>query len=512
MRVLDRFINRKTVTIITILGALLLMAPIIYCGFFDYANGDDLIGAAPAHRAFVSGVSFFDYFKTVIDATIENYYNWDGNFASTFVWYAFEPSIFNENLYKIVPFIAFVCIGAGMIYASIHFGRKYLKMSLSPILTISISVLVYIVQFAPSIKALLFWWTGIVSYIFPIGLGWLSLIWVDKYWESQRIRYIVFTSFAMIFIGGAGFFTAILTIEVFALAFLWRIVISKKKFKDSVGLLIPFAILTICFLISYIAPGNSARAAVEGTNISLSFERIISTIFDCIVIGGKDVFVRLFEIRPLFLLIIIVVLLTWYFLDFEKCELQFKHPLIVIGILFLLYCSVYAPMIFAGTDVSGGGPDDIFIVFLVNMCISLIYLVGNIKRRLYTTEADNRFLNVVFIKKYVGIPTFIFILLFLIVCWKFLIGNSSGYMCYNFIKTGQLRDFDNQMKERIAILQSEEKNVILPQMNDEQGPFMHMPLTEDPSSYTNQTVQLFYLKDSVIAIPRDEWNEKYGGQ
>ena len=512
MKIVDRLINRKTFAFVIIVLLFACMAPVLYCGAFDYANGDDLIGASTAHEAFAKGASVIEYFKVVLKATKENYYHWDGNFASTFIWYAFEPSIFNEYLYRIVPFLAFACIGVNMLYASLHFGRKYLNLSFVPVSIVSICILTYIVQFSPSIKSLLFWWTGIVSYIFPVGLLWLSLVWIDKYCESEKIRYLVFLSLSMIFVGGAGYFTAILALEIFVLFFLWELVKYRREVKKRAGLLVPFMVLVICLIISFIAPGNSARAASEGVEIKLSVSKVVSTIISCVASGGRDMVARFIEIRPLFLLVLLVVLTVWYFLDTKSCRLEFKYPIPVIALMFLLYCSVYAPMIFAGAEVSGGGPNDIFIVFLATLCISLIYFTGFFKKKLIEKRPQSPLLNSEVLKKYVCVPCSILVLIFLLVCGKYLIGNSSGYLCYNFIKSGQLRDFDGQMKERIAILQSEEKDVVLPQMNDEQGPFMHMALTEDASGYTNYVTRKFYFKDSVIAIPRDEWNEKYGGK
>ena len=94
---------------------------------------------------------------------------------------------------------------------------------------------------------------------------------------------------------------------------------------------------------------------------------------------------------------------------------------------------------------------------------------------------------------------------------NFLIGNMAGYVCFDFIKSGQLRDFEYQMQERLKILNDPEiTDIILPEMNGEQGPFMHMALLADPEAYTNEATAKFYGKRSVIAIPRDEYYELYG--
>ena len=102
-------------------------------------------------------------------------------------------------------------------------------------------------------------------------------------------------------------------------------------------------------------------------------------------------------------------------------------------------------------------------------------------------------------------------IVFCIVAGKYLVSNMADYVCIDFIRTGQLRDFEYQMQERLAILQNPKvKNVVLPEMNNEQGPFMHMALLDNPDAYTNQATARFYGKESVIAIPRQEYYELYG--
>ena len=67
------------------------------------------------------------------------------------------------------------------------------------------------------------------------------------------------------------------------------------------------------------------------------------------------------------------------------------------------------------------------------------------------------------------------------------------------------------MQEPLAVLQNPEiTDVVLPEMNNEQGPFMHMALMPDPNAYTNQATARFYGKESVTAIPREEYYELYG--
>ena len=53
-------------------------------------------------------------------------------------------------------------------------------------------------------------------------------------------------------------------------------------------------------------------------------------------------------------------------------------------------------------------------------------------------------------------------------------------------------------------------DVIVPEVNNEQGPLMQMPIIEDPDNIDNYMTASFYGKNSCRAIPRQEWIEKFG--
>ena len=92
---------------------------------------------------------------------------------------------------------------------------------------------------------------------------------------------------------------------------------------------------------------------------------------------------------------------------------------------------------------------------------------------------------------------------------KHLIGGSVDYTCYTFWKSGQLSDYTRQMEEKLSILQSDDTgDVLVPEMNNEQGPFMCMAEIGDPDNFNNVSSAAFYGKRSVTAVPRQELVER----
>ena len=52
-------------------------------------------------------------------------------------------------------------------------------------------------------------------------------------------------------------------------------------------------------------------------------------------------------------------------------------------------------------------------------------------------------------------------------------------------------------------------DVVVPEINNEQGPLMHMPIVADPSNVDNYMTRIFYGKGSCRSIPRDQWMSEY---
>ena len=161
---------------------------------------------------------------------------------------------------------------------------------------------------------------------------------------------------------------------------------------------------------------------------------------------------------------------------------------------------MYAPSIYAGVEVSGGVPNTIFQVFLLLLLAVLVYDLGWIcsKWKKHIMENEIWKIRVGFM------PVFAILLLFLFLN-KGSLKESTAYECFEYIVSGQADDYRVQMDERLELLlDSGEKEVELPAMNSEQGPLMHMEVTEDPDAWTNTVVEQFFQKDKVTQIERKQ--------
>lgn len=504
MSVLRKITYKKIVIFLLILFGLSLL-PILYCSFFDYATGDDLWEGAAAYRVLANHGSVKDFFSAVFEWAKGDYLGWEGNWSSIILW-CLEPSIWGEKVYCITPWVALIFLCGGTIYFLGHFLKKYLEGSRTFLVIVSVIACFFSVQYMPYPRGGIFWYTGMVNYVVPYSLCLMAFVWIDKFIETEKKRYCIWTALVFTYVGGAGYTPVVLAFEVLGLFILMYLFgHDKTKAFRSLWLLLPLFLLIVGFIFSAVSPGNAKRG---GESYYFGVTRAYLTILESIkqgFWGGINWFIT---VRPLFLTAPLLFIVTWEGADIAKVKLKLKYPIRIIILLFLISCSVYAPGIYAQSEVSGGVPDSIYFVFILVYILGVIYLTCCLKKISY--EKGWSLVNSSWAEKF-RVTVFLGEILFCLVFGKFLIGNMTSYICIDFISSGQLKDFEYQMQERLAILHDPKiTNVVLPEMNDEQGPFLHMALLSDPNAYTNQATARFYGKESVIAIPRSEYYELYG--
>lgn len=498
MQKYKKFVD-KLILVASIIFFAVSMLPIIYCSFFDYATGDDLQSGAFVKRAIVEKGGIGEPVKAFLEWMRFDYTGWDGNWATSILW-GIEPSIWGEKVYIVTVYLALISIMGGTLYCARYFLKKYLQCSGYYISIIWIAVSFFMIQYMPKPRVI-FWYTGMVQYFIPFGLFLTLMVLLDRYLSDGNRSIFFFILWFTLHISGAGYLTTVLTFEVYVLLIVYNLIKNPNK-KRVVMLLIPFVLLIIGFTICAISPGIAKRS---GNGLGFSVGRVTETLTGCFKRALSDISAY-FNNRILFSCVPLCAIFTWYNIDSDKSRIKFRYPLLAVLFLFCIYASTYAPEIYANDDVSGGVPDTYWMTFVIIYFIAIIYLTGYIKKL-----AKKRGILYKNVGSYIRGMLLITGGILVLTGIKPAVKDSLGYLCYDFISSGRLKDFDRQMKQRFEILYDDSvEDAVLPYMNDEQGPFMHMAVVKDPNAYTCTVTASFYGKNSVRAIPREEWNEMYG--
>lgn len=489
-------IYRKYLTYFLLLIFLLSLLPILYLAGVDRASGDDWGYGLLTHRAWLSDHSFMKVMEAAF-LTVRNYYKtWQGTWFSIFL-FTLQPEVFSYKMYWIVPFIMLGLIIGSVSWFVYQVTVRFWHMAVRDFLLVDIIILFLLIQFAPHKKSAVFWYNGTAHYTVPFALALFSIGCFLRFVQTWRTRYVVFAALLMTCLGGTNYLAAILG----CLGFLFLGVMFYHKNRRVLLMAVPLALEVAGLLVSALAPGNARRG---GEIYEITLERMLWAVAESFRQGimGVAGFWREYPVTLAALLVLALILWDIIKEIVRREELKLPLPGVVICYFFGTCCAMYWPGIFAGVEVSGGVPNTIYWVFVLMALCSLLYglgwLAGRRAVRERTGKGKERYL-------YAG---GILAASVILVLGRSDIKNSTDYYCLEYIMTGQARDYKEQMEEFTRLLTEDDADeVVLPSINDWQGPLMHMPVTEDPEAWTNYTVGEFFGKKRVVSVPRQEWEE-----
>lgn len=498
------WLSLKKMSWMAIVIFVLSMLPVCYLSFVNRATGDDYGNAVYTRAAWITTHSLIEVGKAAWKSMIHYYNGYQGTWFSLLL-FPLQPEVFNEHAYVVVAFfMLFVWIGSTfLLFRQILY--KKLQLDIWSYRLITIVFLLISIEFIPSTRASIFWYVGAVHYMFPFAMCQTLTVLLACFRKEYQMKYFTGITLIMTLIGGSNYQAALFALIV--AIYMGMIDYFEKRDKHIFWLFFPVLLETAGLIVSMKAPGNKARA---GEDFGFSVGRAAETIGMSFFEGFKDAVLYVKE-KPLIyigLFLIFIILLEEYSKRNHEVAKEksfiFLHPVLGTAALLCLYCAMQAPEIYAGVSVSGGVGNTNFQVFL--LCMFGIILIFAFKISNCIKPSVDKLHGRLVIP---GILLcFVFIILF-----RGDIKGSTSYVSLEYIISGQASDYKEQMELQTKLLMNEEaSDVIIPGINDVQGPLMHMPITGDVENFTNQSAMKFYGKKSIIAIPRTEWDEKYAEQ
>lgn len=495
--------------ILAIIFFILLLIPIVYLSPVNRATGDDYNYGILTREAWVHTHSLIKVCEAACRTIGRTYESHQGTWFSIFI-FSIQPEVFHDRAYCIVaPMMLFFWIGS-----TFYLFRQILceKTTFDPwqFILITICFLIISLEFIPSTKSAIYWFNGCAHYMLPFSMCQTVTAWLFRYCRTYRKKYLFGITVFLILLGGSNYQAALFALIVTGYALLYVLFLEKEK--RILRLILPLSAEIPGLIISMTAPGNQVRtiqAAYEkGTMLDFSFIKIIETIGKSFLCALKDIGAYRKERPLIFIGLFILFLLFIVSFCSQKTSFSFQHPLWLAAMLFCLYSAMQAPEIYAGVPVSGGVPNTNFQVFLLSASGILLMIAEKAARKLKTLWKEKVYKKVC---RIVLLPGLLLCLpLFLLL--KSNIKDSTSYIALHYIKSGEAADFRMQMDLQTALMEdADTQNVVVPFINDVQGPLMHMPVTDNEKEFTNWATAEFYGKDSVVAMDRAVWEAVYGG-
>ena len=557
--------------VISVALFVLTLLPIILIAPFGHATGDDLGYGAHVMQALRDGTGIAGALSNIAGEIVSKWYTWQGTWASIFL-FCIEPSVFGERLYTIVPLlaVAMFCIGTG--YFLYHFLTRVMRISRSAFVTIFSLLSILAIQYMPYMRGGIFWYTSVAHYLIPYCAAMVSAVFADRFLQTGQNKYLAGMCLLMAYLGGASYPAIVLSLELTLLLILYAAADGRMSRRCLLILLPLALMLAGFAVSAAAPGNKVRGGEGFGSRGAAGIVMVIVNSIKVCAVRGAGYFLRarpLILLLPITLGFAAegydacgeaspaVIASSAGSIPaagavpdqltpgvcgvkgLPRLRAFLRHPVTVAVLCFLIAAGVYAPEVYSAVDVSGGVPDTEYFVTLVMLVVALSYAGCALRRRAdraahragsaarqqvaYAgSAARQQDAYACFAARqqvaYAGFATrqhVLNMLMFfgaLVLCaifGKHLIGGSVDYTCYTFWKSGQLSDYTRQMEEKLSILQSDDTgDVLVPEMNNEQGPFMCMAEIGDPDNFNNVSSAAFYGKRSVTAVPRQELVER----
>lgn len=447
-----------------IILAIITVIPFLILSFFYNPGSDDF------------DMSYESQTENFIALQIRRYNEWSGRYFSNGI-ISFDPLTHNNYFFlKIVPILLFLLFIYSLFFFITSVQLKIQKNRIIAIL--SILFVLYLYQM-PNVCEGFYWMPGSITNQLPISLSLLFFGLLYRYFDKNKIYYIPMLILLVIAIVGCN--EIIIVILGIALSVLWIVYLIKNR-KVSFALTLLLFVYFIFSAIEIFAPGNSYRASLIPVEHDFFY-----SVFKSIQFSFKYFF-RWFPFIGITLLFFVEQITDY--LKEHRYQKYFLHPLLILGILFIMMFVVFFLGFWTLHSVLPDRSINTLYFFYIILLAYLFLSVINFFKIEFNFGNNSPFK--------IALATIVLI--------SFLSDNNI-MVAYNDLLTGKAYYYDKEMKNRIEILtNSKEKEIVLPELTNFPATIYNpvtMGLTNDKNNWKNKEIMRYYRKESIIVKPKD---------
>ncbi len=477
------------ILLITLL--ILCLVPIMYLGCFNHPTGDDYYYGVETHQIWEKTGSITATVAEAVHGVAEDYYRWQGTYSAMFLM-RLAPNIFSERAYKGVTGAMLLLLSGGIFFLLKPLICKVLQGSKSLWVIVSSILTLLCVQTVPSQGETFFWYNGSMYYTgyFSLTLVFFGLL--CRYLLSRRWYYLSFMGILAAFLAGGNYVSllpALLLNICVTLSLLY-----KKAYKQAVAVGSITLILLLGFGISALAPGNALRQS--GMWKIPAWKAIIKSLIQ----GVRYIWAWMRG----FWWMGALLATPFYLKSFEKLQWSFRYPVLIIGFVYGIFCSMSCPTFY--TMNSTGPARAVAIVyygFILATFFSYYYLLGYVYRKCEKKEMQILQSGKMHGKKIVIVMSALCLLLMVIQGFNGNILTCTTAKAVNALASGEAQAYEQEYKERMQLLGNESlTDVIFTPYRNTPDMLYVGDLSADPQEPTNQKVARYFGKNSVAVIQK----------
>lgn len=368
--------NVKVIALINIVMSIIVTAPLLILGHFNYPMADDWSFGARPHKIIKEGGNFFEVLKTAFDVVIEWRERGEPRYANAFFG-AMNPGIWGEHFYRITPWIMIGSLFFAEILLCRYLLRDGKESGRDYSLTVAIPSLIIQILCVPFPTETFYWYTGAINYtfIFSLSLIQLMIFLQLKHGENSRGKtavLIIIGCILSIFVGGDSYATSLCMVSTYGAISLGMLFRDRKALLRTLPLTV---VTTIGLVICLVAPGNQVRLNTEfgGTTTGALHAVIMSLARSLLII---------YSWTDLKILVMILLIAPFLWKALGKAAYMFQYPVVFTGFTFGIYASqIVATMYVDGTTGGGRMADILYYSYHVWLLLNVGYWIGWLQRK-----------------------------------------------------------------------------------------------------------------------------------
>lgn len=490
----------------------LLILPLYQISRYDIPSADDYSTAVTNLQYASLSEGFFPWIRGCFERTIEAYNGWQGTFSTYFFCASLNPAGQYENYYFLVPVTLLSLFHLSMFWMLYVALYKVLNIRRSIVIMVYVIVSTLCVQMMPSVSEGFYWASGAIMYTGFFSIAMLAIaeqLLIFRLKKSWRLPLRIMGLALLTFIiGGGNYPTAIAMLIVLAYAAGYCSLYNRRAL---LRVALPLMTCAIGLILSFVAPGNTARMETE--NVAYQ-GTISSTLHIGFMLGFQ--WIRQWCTMPLLVALFMLVPITGY--GMRHITHRFPLPLLWCILSLAGYCAILMPSAYSYGWI---GPDRymniVYFGFVLMICSDVFYIIGWFMNKFHQ-NCSNFGLEYKDICKSMFFPikkNIVFIAIWFAIIIKILLSQNFYFdskipsvreryvseQAYIDLREGRAWNYYQQYLNRMdVLLNNEVSDAVFKPYEDVPITLYFDDITEDPWDWRNQSMSSYFEKASVTLM------------
>ncbi len=482
----------RAINLICIVASILVTAPLLVMGKYNYPSADDWSFGAATHQTIENGGNIFDVLKTAFEVAMLWREKGEPRYANAFLG-ALQPGIWGEHFYAITPWIM---IGS-LFLAEVLLCRFLLKDNEGKnkkwILPVILPALIVQMMCVPFPVETFYWYTGAVNYTFIFSLSLLQLtvfLMLKQGGMSKKktALLMVIGCILSVFVGGDSYAASLSAVCAYGALSLVMLVRDRKALLRTIPITL---VTTVGLIICLVAPGNQVRLNTEfGGSTTGALNAIVMSL-------GRTAF-NIYCWSGLKMVVLILLIAPFLWKAMKRLTYTFKYPIIFTLFSFGVYASqIVATMYVDGTTGGRRMAAILYYAYHVWVLINVGYWIGWLQRR--TSFGNEQLFQK--IKDWIGSHVMVWFLaagVFLVaVIGVTELQQTSTYRACAWLFKGYAQEYAVAWEERLVILRDDSiKEVYFDPLPGYEEMVFYADF-QPGENWVNNACELYYEKDYI---------------